>query len=73
MPAIAGITINESEKCFMSKLYAVGFGPGGYEHMTVKAVEAIKEADIVTGYTTYVEMIWSARGTGDELPWSGSG
>lgn len=41
----------------MSKLYAVGFGPGGYEHMTVKAVEAIKEADVVTGYTTYIEMI----------------
>ncbi len=41
----------------MSKLYAVGFGPGGYEHMTVKAIEAIKEADIVTGYTTYVDMI----------------
>lgn len=41
----------------MGKLYAVGFGPGGYEHMTTKAIEAIKNADIVTGYTTYVEML----------------
>lgn len=41
----------------MGKLYVVGFGPGGYEHMTVKAVEAIKKADVVTGYTTYVEML----------------
>ena len=41
----------------MGKLYAVGFGPGGYEHMTTKAVEVIKNADIVTGYTTYVEML----------------
>ena len=41
----------------MGKLYVVGFGPGGYEHMTVKCVEVIKEADIVTGYTTYVEML----------------
>ena len=41
----------------MGKLYAVGFGPGGYEHMTVKAIEAIKNADIVTGYTTYVDMM----------------
>lgn len=41
----------------MAKLYVVGFGPGGYEHMTVKAVKVIKEADIVTGYTTYVKML----------------
>lgn len=41
----------------MAKLYVVGFGPGGYEHMTVRAVEAIKNAQLVTGYTTYVEML----------------
>ena len=41
----------------MGKLYAVGFGPGGYEHMTAKAIDVIKNADIITGYTTYVEMI----------------
>ena len=38
----------------MGKLYAVGFGPGGYEHMTAKAIDVIKNADIITGYTTYV-------------------
>jgi len=41
----------------MAKLYVVGFGPGGYEHMTVRAVDVIKNADIVTGYTTYVNML----------------
>ena len=41
----------------MAKLYVVGFEPGGYEHMTVRAVEAIKNAQLVTGYTTYVEML----------------
>lgn len=41
----------------MGKLYAVGFGPGGYEHMTAKAIDVIKHADIITGYTTYVEML----------------
>ena len=25
----------------MGKLYVVGFGPGGYEHMTEKAIEVI--------------------------------
>ena len=34
----------------MGKLYAVGFGPGGYEHMTAKAIDVIKNADIITGY-----------------------
>lgn len=41
----------------MGKLYAVGFGPGGYEHMTQKAIDVIKKVDVVTGYTTYVEML----------------
>ena len=41
----------------MGKLYAVGFGPGGYEHMTQKAIEVIRNADVITGYTTYVEML----------------
>ncbi len=41
----------------MGKLYVVGFGPGGYEHMTAKAIEVIKKADVVTGYTTYVNIL----------------
>ena len=41
----------------MGKLYAVGFGPGGYEHMTIKAADTIRNADVVTGYTTYIDMI----------------
>ncbi len=41
----------------MGKLYIVGFGPGGYEHMTQKAIEVIQKADVVTGYTTYVKIL----------------
>ena len=41
----------------MGKLYVVGFGPGGYEHMTAKCIDVINHADIITGYTTYVEML----------------
>ena len=41
----------------MSKLYVVGFGPGGYGDMTMKAVDTIEKADLITGYTTYVEML----------------
>ena len=41
----------------MGKLYVVGFGPGGYEHMTAKAIGVIENADVVTGYTTYVNIL----------------
>ena len=39
------------------KLHVVGFGPGGKEHMTFKAADAISNADIVVGYTAYVDMV----------------
>ncbi|MBR2254300.1 MAG: precorrin-3B C(17)-methyltransferase [Candidatus Methanomethylophilaceae archaeon] len=38
-------------------LHVVGFGPGGKDHMTFKAAEAISKADVVTGYTTYVKLM----------------
>ncbi|MBQ8178849.1 MAG: precorrin-3B C(17)-methyltransferase [Candidatus Methanomethylophilaceae archaeon] len=39
------------------RLHVVGFGPGGKEHMTFKAAEVIQNADVVTGYTAYVNMV----------------
>ncbi len=39
------------------KLTVVGFGPGSKEDMTLRAVNAIEAADIVTGYTTYVDIL----------------
>lgn len=41
----------------MGKLYVIGIGPGGLEHMTIKAKEAIEISDIVVGYTRYIDMI----------------
>lgn len=41
----------------MGKLYVVGIGPGGLDHMTLKAVKAIEESEIIVGYTKYIEMI----------------
>ncbi|WP_455619411.1 precorrin-3B C(17)-methyltransferase [Eisenbergiella sp.] len=38
-------------------LYIVGFGPGGYETMTVEAIRALKDSDLIVGYTTYVDLI----------------
>lgn len=39
------------------KLYAVGIGPGCEQMMTGEAAAAIKNSDIVFGYTTYIELV----------------
>lgn len=41
----------------MKKLYVVGIGAGDYEGMTVGAVNALKSADIIIGYTVYCELM----------------
>ena len=39
------------------KLTVVGFGPGSKGDMTLRAVEAIENADKVVGFTTYVKIL----------------
>lgn len=41
----------------MGKLYVIGIGPGGLEHMTLRAKEAIEESNIIVGYNKYIDMI----------------
>lgn len=41
----------------MSKLFVVGIGPGNAEGMTYACRAAIEYADIVVGYTKYIELI----------------
>ena len=41
----------------MGKLYVIGIGPGGLDHMTLRAKEAIDECNIVVGYNKYIDMI----------------
>lgn len=41
----------------MGKLYVVGIGPGGLDYMTLKAVKAIEESEVIVGYTKYIEFI----------------
>lgn len=41
----------------MGKLYVIGIGPGGLEHMTLKAKQAIEESNMIVGYTKYIEFI----------------
>ena len=41
----------------MAKLYVVGIGPGGLEHMTYKAVDVIKKSEVIVGYTPYIDYL----------------
>jgi adenosylcobyric acid synthase len=41
----------------MSKLFVVGIGPGGLNHMTFEARQAIEKAQVVVGYKTYLDFI----------------
>ena len=41
----------------MQKLYVVGLGPGGREYMTGEARAALEEAELLCGYTVYIDLI----------------
>ena len=41
----------------MNKLYVVGIGPGKFEGMTHEAARALKESDVIVGYTVYVDLV----------------
>ena len=41
----------------MNKLYVVGMGPGAYEEMTVRAVRALEQCQVIVGYTLYVDLV----------------
>lgn len=43
----------------MGKLYVIGIGPGGLEHMSLKAKRAIEKSQVIVGYVKYIEMIKS--------------
>lgn len=41
----------------MCKVYIVGIGPGGAEYMTAEAMAAMERADVLCGYTVYIDLI----------------
>lgn len=41
----------------MKKVIVVGIGPGEYEQMTIRAARALEQADVIVGYTVYVELV----------------
>ena len=52
------------------RLHVVGFGPGGKDDMTFRAARVIENADIVTGYTAYVNLMKKVfTATGSAWTW----
>ena len=45
------------ERTVLKKLYVVGIGPGAYEKMTIEAAEALKNSNVIIGYTVYVDLV----------------
>lgn len=41
----------------MAKLYVVGIGPGGKEHLTIKAADVLQKCQVIVGYTLYIDLI----------------
>eukprot|EP01071_Lankesteria_metandrocarpae_P000253 Lankesteria_metandrocarpae@DN10393_c0_g1_i1.p2 len=39
------------------KIFLVGLGPGSQDHMSLRAREAIAQADVVIGYATYIKLV----------------
>ena len=39
------------------KIYVVGFGPGGEDQITPRALEALRKSDVIAGYSLYVDLI----------------
>lgn len=51
-----GVTVSIGKNPW-GKLYVVGLGPGGREHMTQRAVDVIKDAQVVVAYTPYLDYV----------------
>ncbi len=51
----------------MSKLFVVGIGPGDYENMTIGADQALRNSDLIVGYTVYVDLVKERYGDKDFL------
>ncbi len=40
-------------------VYVIGMGPGSFEQMTFEARKALKQSDVIVGYTVYVDLLRS--------------
>lgn len=38
-------------------IYVIGIGPGSKEMMTIEAIEAMKDSEVIVGYKTYINLV----------------
>ena len=55
--AVAELVAPILQHSITPKLYIVGTGPGGIEHITPYAQDAIRKSDVIVGYRTYLDLI----------------
>jgi cobalt-precorrin 5A hydrolase/precorrin-3B C17-methyltransferase len=53
------IAVAEAPYHVKGKVYVVGIGPGSLLYITPKAIKAIRKADVIIGYKTYINQIES--------------
>lgn len=41
----------------LNKLYVVGIGPGAADQMTIRALRALENCDVIAGYGVYVDLV----------------
>jgi cobalt-precorrin 5A hydrolase / precorrin-3B C17-methyltransferase len=49
--------VKPQEPAPRGSIYVVGIGPGDVEHMTGRALRAIRNSDVIVGYDTYLALI----------------
>ncbi len=54
---MGNVTVAVAERRPGGRLYIVGTGPGGTEHLTPAARAAIEDAEVIIGYRTYLDLI----------------
>ncbi len=51
------IAIAEENYSIPGKLYIIGTGPGNIEYLTLKALNALRESEVIVGYKTYLKFL----------------
>ncbi|MDH4163223.1 MAG: precorrin-3B C(17)-methyltransferase [Nitrospirota bacterium] len=55
--AECGVGKKDAKEARKGRIFVVGTGPGSLEHLTPAAREAIRHADVIVGYGTYLDLI----------------
>ncbi len=55
--SVARVPFDIRESMKTGRLFLVGLGPGGPEHMTFRAREVLRDSEVVVGYKSYIRLV----------------